>query len=669
MKKVIFILALLCTYFNINAQEFIRFNMNDNTFNGFYSEGIDSIVHKEINGLKNSVVYANGDVYIIPVDNIDSITVESATVGGDNIGEYRIYELNYENEEIKKVYIDNRACMFASKNGDFGANDSILFSSAYNGIHLMFITDDQGRIQTISDGKKYIGVEYSDNGLITTYNIDTENKAVQQETVLKNPYTHRVRKAPSNTSFFENIGRLFNNSPARPETVCEFGARKIDAVSKTVSNISELLKSTENPEYHNEILVLDGLAVAGDLAGILAALGAGLITGGLAWGELGVQIGYLFLDINTLINETHPDYERLLQYMKYYKEHYNLTLTTLDPINVSCKNATLRGDASANTDLNGNFNFFLYEIGNSNNDVWFSANNNSSGQYHCSLTANPSNLNPGKDYAYWMEYECTVDGMLFRYTSDSYSEFKTLDSPFQITNRRYATSYKNDVVKVKILGDITLTESTNRADLSAFNEYGVYFVNNITGETIFEKLNIDSNNSFSIEIEIPESEFDKNYSTYVASCRKFKLGIYTIDFNGQKTEYNTIIPNIQYTEKPNFSHTTIELISHEVTDIKYRNNKEIKYYKTSYRVGYLNKGLFWVKSATHKDLWGGGYQMFNPTNTSGTSIQYFYYNSETTGYDEVWYEVYLKNGSVINGNNKLFFYPNGGENPSLSVGE
>ena len=184
MKKVIFILALLCTYFNINAQEFIRFNMNDNTFNGFYSEGIDSIVHKEINGLKNSVVYANGDVYIIPVDNIDSITVESATVGGDNIGEYRIYELNYENEEIKKVYIDNRACMFASKNGDFGANDSILFSSAYNGIHLMFITDDQGRIQTISDGKKYIGVEYSDNGLITTYNIDTENKAVQQETVL-----------------------------------------------------------------------------------------------------------------------------------------------------------------------------------------------------------------------------------------------------------------------------------------------------------------------------------------------------------------------------------------------------------------------------------------------------------------------------------------------------
>ena len=43
MKKIIFILAFLLAGISAEAQKFLRYQMNDGTYNGFYTEGIESI--------------------------------------------------------------------------------------------------------------------------------------------------------------------------------------------------------------------------------------------------------------------------------------------------------------------------------------------------------------------------------------------------------------------------------------------------------------------------------------------------------------------------------------------------------------------------------------------------------------------------------------------------
>jgi len=114
MKKIIVVVMLLFACLSSEAQKFLRYQMNNNTYNGFYTNGIGSILHDYKNGIATTFVHASGKVYEIPINDIDSISVEDVNVANGNLGQYRIYEFNYEEGDIKKIYVDNRASLFAA---------------------------------------------------------------------------------------------------------------------------------------------------------------------------------------------------------------------------------------------------------------------------------------------------------------------------------------------------------------------------------------------------------------------------------------------------------------------------------------------------------------------------------------------------------------------------
>ena len=148
MKKyTIIAFLILCT--TLQAQKYLRYDMEDGSFNGFYTVRVDSILHDVENGIIKSFVYSNGVRHAVPVDGIKGIGIEDVVPSKEDYGKYRLYEINSEDQGVKKIFVDNRASLIASTNGEFCANDTILFSSAYNDAALLMTTDSLGRIKKI----------------------------------------------------------------------------------------------------------------------------------------------------------------------------------------------------------------------------------------------------------------------------------------------------------------------------------------------------------------------------------------------------------------------------------------------------------------------------------------------------------------------------------------
>lgn len=91
MKKYILTLFILAISTNsIFAQSFMRYHMHDGSFNGFYTNCIDSISHVIENGEAVSKVYSGKSCRTIPIKNISDISFESSTLDSGNAGEYQI---------------------------------------------------------------------------------------------------------------------------------------------------------------------------------------------------------------------------------------------------------------------------------------------------------------------------------------------------------------------------------------------------------------------------------------------------------------------------------------------------------------------------------------------------------------------------------------------------
>ena len=149
MKRFTFVVTLIFICSALQAQKYLRYTMKDGSFNGFYSECVDSILHGLEDGIQKSFVFSSGMKYSIPADNILSVEMENAIPNIDDYGEYRLYELTCDDERIKKIYVDNRATLCASTSGEFGANDTILVASVYSGIEMLIITDSEGRFKKL----------------------------------------------------------------------------------------------------------------------------------------------------------------------------------------------------------------------------------------------------------------------------------------------------------------------------------------------------------------------------------------------------------------------------------------------------------------------------------------------------------------------------------------
>lgn len=415
MKKIALMFVFLSVCLFSDAQKFLRYHMNNNTYNGFHIENIESIIHDYRNGVATTIVQTsikNHDIYI---DDIDSISIEDINLTSGNISQYRIYEFNYNEGDIKKIYVDNRASLFASHNGDFGANDTILFSSAYNDIAWLFFTDNHGRIKKFFDGNRLLFFDYESNSEFTIVDLSSDN--IKHYSQSREKVFRSVSLSP-NSSFFLNL----NNAGFRDfmKGVGLSGANTI------AGNFAQAINDVgKNPELHNQNFIIDGLSIAGDLVGMGASLFAEPLS--LGWSTAGIltNAGLLLNDMNNLFNHIWPDYKQMNNYKDYYRNKYNITIKTISPENVKSNKADLRGSFMSLNGLKGNLNFTFSKLADTStgNSIEGLAEPVTSNSYIVKGTA--TNLTPGTCYFYMLWYECEIDGLHFTYSSDNGMDFTT----------------------------------------------------------------------------------------------------------------------------------------------------------------------------------------------------------------------------------------------------
>lgn len=421
MKKFLFFFVFLSTCLSSEAQKFIRYHMNNDTYNGFYTESIDSILHDYKNGIATSFIQTSGKMYEIPTNDIDSISIESASFEDGDVGQYRIYELNYDEGDVKKIYVDNRASLFASHNGDFGANDTILFSSAYNNIIWIFFTNEYGDIKKFYDGNNLFFLDYSNEGEITILDLSTGTTSKYIET---KESRKRLKYAPSDYiyNFFNRLSQL------REQLDAGRGPGNVFATGWNLAKNIEAIH--DNPEFHHQALIADGFVILNDIRGITSAVGELWATEGLylpAWGEFLSYTVSIFNDGIELIEDIWPDSEQMQRYKDYYQNKYSIRVATRQPENVSYTSAELRGEATSFEGLNGTFTFSLYGYGIDEAKILTGTTNHITNN-SCIITANASQLESGAPHYYSVQYTCIVDGLQLVYYADHIAEFMTLDS-------------------------------------------------------------------------------------------------------------------------------------------------------------------------------------------------------------------------------------------------
>ena len=441
MKKIIFILAFLLAGISAEAQKFLRYQMNDGTYNGFYTEGIESITHDYKDGVATAFVQASGKIHEIPVDAIENISVENADIDDGNVGEYRIYEFNYDEGDVKKIYVDNRTFLFASHNGDFGANDTILFSSAYNDMACLFYTDGQGRVRKIFDGKKLLYFDYDDDGSgFSMLDLETGNSYHYCfDSTLNSASRIRGIQALKGLNFFSNL--------LKTERGNFWGDAGLAAIGIGASEFADRMDAVgDNPELRGMFLFTDALSIAGDMLGIGLSLLGEVPTGGWSTAGLVLSAGMLMYDLNELMWHLFPDSEQMKKYEEFYRNKYAITVKTIAPENVTCNKADLRGTFMSFNGVKGELYFNCHQLTDSGlgDRIVGSTEAVTSNSYIVKGSA--TNLKPGINYFYMLWYKCEVNGLLLTFPADNAMDFTT-PLPSATTIGKESVEERSAVVK------------------------------------------------------------------------------------------------------------------------------------------------------------------------------------------------------------------------------
>ena len=413
MKKIIVVIMILFACLSSEAQKFLRYQMNNNTYNGFYTKEIENILHDYKNGIATTFVHTSGKVYEIPINDIDSISFENVNISNGDVGQYRIYELNYEAGNVKKIYVDNRASLFASHNGDFGANDTILFSSAYNNIACLFYTDDLGRIKKIFNGEKLFYVDYNneDCKIIDLY----DTSYVQINSINSYSSCHSLKSSTRQGALFNFFFKQLGNYNTAENFL--FGTYQ-GLLNYSLSNFAQnIYDVSENPEAHHQLIIVDALSIAGDLVGIGAALFGEIASLGLTTASVALNVGLFYNDLTGLVTHIWPDLEQMQKFRDYYQNKYDINVWNLSPDNVSYTSATLQGGVTSNEKIKGTFSFWLYDYDTC--DVTVPGVISKENLDTCTITGNATNLKPGATYVYRLQYTCIVDGLKLVYDAES----------------------------------------------------------------------------------------------------------------------------------------------------------------------------------------------------------------------------------------------------------
>lgn len=425
MKRIVYILSLLMLCTSLQAQKYLRYIMKDGSFNGFYSESIDSILHRVEDGSNKSFVYGYGRQFSIPVNDVNEIKIENIIPSIDNLGDYRLYEFNYDDKQVKKLFVDNRSTLFGSASGEFNANDTIVFSSAYNGIYALIITDFEGRIKKMFLNDILLWFDYeSDNTINAVVQTSDGYTVIPIEIETK----VNIQRRSSKASAISNIVNFFKTN----KTITGFfrtprGKLPKD-VERTISNAIDLqtkmalilAEVDSNPELRNLCTFLDVLYIGRDLAGIIAAFAAEPVTGGASTSAIYLLYIDIFSNIISLLDHTFPSEKQMEVYRDYYKKKYGINIVSLPATEITCTSAVINGSITSLKGLKGNLYFSVEPVSKT-----LIANTNPVSDGLWKLNATISNLEPGNTYSYIPNYRCVIDGLELVYSGANQS-FATL---------------------------------------------------------------------------------------------------------------------------------------------------------------------------------------------------------------------------------------------------
>lgn len=420
MKKYT-IISLLIFCISVQAQKYLRYDMADGSFNGFYTESVDSILHYEEGGVKSTIVYASGIAHTIPIADIKGISLENAIPTLNDHGDYRLYEFNGDSNQGEKIFVDNRASLCASKNGDFGSNDTIVFSSAYNDIALLMTTDSEGRLKKIFSKDILIFFDYDDehctNAIIqdgkdySVIPINIENSA---KLATRAPGVSALIKVANFFRKNKQLSDFFIKQRGKLPDFVEFGiSQKLNDLTSFFVAVTEM---ESNPEMRNQCLIVDALSIAGDIAGIISSLAAEPASGGISTAILWASYASLLKDLTSMYNHSHPDDEQIRVYHDYYKNKYELNIVTLPATDITKTSATLNGSITSLKLLAGNLYFNVEQQSKT-----YSAQKTPMSESEWSLSAELQDLEPGKKYSFEAGYTIKVDGLDLVFTGGKQS--------------------------------------------------------------------------------------------------------------------------------------------------------------------------------------------------------------------------------------------------------
>lgn len=422
IRKILFSAIISLIAAGLYGQSFMRYKMKDGSFNGFYTNCVDSISHTVENGTAVQKVYSGENVRTIPIEDIEDISFESAMLNPEEYaGEYRLYELDAANQEFKKILIDNRAFCMASKNGDFGANDTVFVVSVYNDVHTIFYTDSEGRVSRYFDGENYLLLDYKDDDTVDVVDF-SEDGAV---TIKKKAALNRWRTL----GYYKKEWIYFKILADFKKDQCF--SKSMDAILMLTDILANI---DSDPELHNQRVIKGWLDIAGDLVSLGASVGTIAPSGGLTSYIVGMQVANLFLDSWNLWNEIFPDSETLAKYKEFYADKYGINVVTLPAVEVKTTSATLKGLLSNRDGMRGDL-YFVLDLLENTNEHWTVAASYEpvDGIYHAS--AGLSGLTPDAVYGCWLEYQRKIDGLKFKY-SDGGQYFTTF-TPVAIAGDAY----------------------------------------------------------------------------------------------------------------------------------------------------------------------------------------------------------------------------------------
>lgn len=425
------VLIFAFAFINVKAQKYIRYNFTDRDsisnkqFCGFYSENVDSLITES----RFSTIYMGKIVKEIPIEYIDSITVEGCNVNDENvIGKYRIYEYDVTSDMMvdnvpvsnyfKKAYFDNRAVLMTSTTGTFESNDTIMLYSDFYKSRVLLITDSKSQIVKYFDGDFLIDVDYFGDG-ISSYNILNVKDSVFSIVDIK--IQPDITRGWKETAFKESLKALRKGLTSKEFKKWAMETATEEVLMNSAERMIDVL-SGNDPELHHQKILFQALGVAKDVLGIIGTAGAGFGTSGAAWLALGTEFCFLVNDFKDLLAEwLFYDHSK---YKDFYKNKYNVDLYDETVENITRNSATLKCILSTDDVRKG---YAKFEYGPTGVDyanysiVEANITNISENKYL--LTAQIGGLEPQTKYDFFPSYTVKVDGMRFYYCGSG--SFKT----------------------------------------------------------------------------------------------------------------------------------------------------------------------------------------------------------------------------------------------------